>query len=144
MTKYSKNILFRLICWVQICLLLISTIGLSVDVHYCQGKVKSIGFFASAEKCEQDKIQKDCHNSAQEQITKKPCCHNFNYYFHSEELADKGAVTSDIKTYSVAQAGQVATVINLPESNRGISLIEGKAPPLKVIDRNILYNTFLL
>lgn len=67
-------------------LILISSIGISLDMHYCQGQLKSIAFLGQAKSCHTAKKMQNCHHkkdtSSKNKLTNKNdnskdnCCQN--------------------------------------------------------------------
>ncbi|WP_020569042.1 HYC_CC_PP family protein [Neolewinella persica] len=59
-------------------LVLIGSVGLSVNRHFCMEELKSVAFFGEAEKCHKDQTKKQCpfHSAAGEKVEgkKKGCC----------------------------------------------------------------------
>ncbi len=86
----------RILSLVLSMLIFISSTGFSIDLHYCQGKVKSFSFFGKAPSCHQQnkkkhckKKEKTCHStfSKQDQIGKcqKDCCSNRTFKIESND-----------------------------------------------------------
>jgi len=71
-------------------LVLVSTTGLAVDSHMCQGELKSIALFCEATECPncpENKLNKtDSDESLQ--IKKKSCCENHHSFFKSDFQCD--------------------------------------------------------
>ncbi len=59
-------------------LVLIGSVGLPVNRHFCMGELKSVGIFGEAEKCHKDQAEKQCpfHPAPKEEVEgkKKGCC----------------------------------------------------------------------
>jgi len=83
-------------------LMLLSSTGFSIDLHYCQGNVKSFSFFGKAKSCHVEvneshcsKKKKACHMTApsmeQEQSgdCKKDCCSNKSFEISPDIDAEK-------------------------------------------------------
>lgn len=76
--------------------MLISSIGISVDVHYCKDEFKSFAFFGEAKSCHETKAKSTCHHtkmaSANEDAQNKDsnkkadCCHNDHHTFENLDL----------------------------------------------------------
>lgn len=143
MLNSTTKIWFRSVCYLQILLILMSTIGLALDIHYCKGEVKSIGIFASAEKCCIDEEPAHCEDNTETHIAKKSCCENTAYYFHNDEPAQQTSAVSAVNQYS-AIVFPVMVVNHYPAVAEVISLPEGKDPPIGIKDLNILYSSFLI
>jgi len=82
----------RLVAFFLAFLMFFTSIGYSMDVHYCGGEIQSIGFFGKTEACQMHKeINKEvkqtcchalevkeavCHQSKKDVVEEKDCCHN--------------------------------------------------------------------
>lgn len=82
-------------------LMLFSSVGFSMDVHFCGGKIENIGFFGKAEECimmKEAKAEKEKHaccgskekvishcskNDLESEVIKGKCCHNENFVLQS-------------------------------------------------------------
>ena len=79
-------------------LVLLSSTGFSIDLHYCQGQMKSFSLFGKAKSCHEQmekghckKKKKACHAPLQDQIEKckKDCCSNKTIKVESNDDAKK-------------------------------------------------------
>ena len=81
-------------------LVFVSSTGFSIDLHYCQGQIKSFSLIREAESCHQKaekehckKQQKPCHaaqsNSDELGKCKKNCCSNKTIKVESNDDAKK-------------------------------------------------------
>jgi len=61
-------------------LVLVGSVGLPVNRHFCMGELKSVAIFGEAEKCHKDQAKKQCpfHAAPKEQVEgrKKGCCND--------------------------------------------------------------------
>lgn len=76
----QTSILKRVTSILLAALMLISTIGISVDIHYCGGKIKSVGIFAPAEKCKAEMQETGCKPEVEKGIQSTPCCANKQFF----------------------------------------------------------------
>lgn len=113
-TKFSHKALALFMAF----LMFSSSIGFSMDMHYCGDELKSFSFFGEAEACEMmhpkqekkcnhscckssKKEIKSCHNSG---ITKGNCCHNERF------VIDNGGEL-EIAHFSLEQFQQVLVAV---------------------------------
>ena len=85
----NKITSYRIISLCMAFLLLVSSSGISMDVHFCQGKFKRANIFSKAKTCEQvnacmkkcGKEVKTCHSkdSNTEDGDHKGCCNNESF-----------------------------------------------------------------
>lgn len=77
---------YRVIALIMAILIGVTSISFSMDMHFCQGNLKSINFFGKAKDCHALKkkapkhchtIRTDCHsNFGNEKLSRKACCSN--------------------------------------------------------------------
>ena len=145
--------------FVLIPLLLVSTIGFSLEIHFCGGEVKSVGLF-EAEPCEmeneklsteefaqlppchqkmylanQEKKEKDGFNQDQ-------CCHNEQIIFETED--GEKQISLDPTEVDRVQAVLIYTALDLHlfSTKRAVLGEEDYKPPLPHQDRSVLYQVF--
>ena len=143
-TIIRNRIWFRFLCASQGVLFLLFSMGLSLDVHYCQGNIKSIGIYTTAEKCSNEMETLNCIDHSDPAITKTPCCSNKHFSYQSGDAEN----TSNLVNI---QASPSVTIIQSSDCLKtDVLLLEDvmsfndKDPPLVVKDLNILYDTFLI
>lgn len=57
------------------CLILVSSMGLALNVHYCHGRISSVAFaYKKAEPCNGHKDEKKAHACGVEKDSQKKCC----------------------------------------------------------------------
>lgn len=137
-------------------LVLVSSTGFSIDLHYCQGKVKSFSFFGEAQSCHQpakvshcSKKRKACHapisDQTQVEDCKKNCCTNQTLTIASNEEA-KQLESSEI----TAQDHSKQLLPILLYNPKWLSTYKTKSPYLNhippLLNKNLrlLIQTFLL
>lgn len=84
-------------------LMLLTTVSISVDLHYCQGRIKSFNFAGKAKNCHEIAASRSCphHASAKQEtargccLQKKGCCSNKT--LHAQLLQDRFQASSDFK-----------------------------------------------
>lgn len=118
-------------------LLLLSTLTWTVDAHLCMGRTMDVAFFTKAETCGMGMLL--------DEGLENHCCDNETVVFVGQD---------DLKTSSIAVDLQERTFfvehtpcyINLEGSALLPIVLNGYPPPenVGVIDRNILYETFLI
>ena len=79
---------YRIINCFLAALMLFTSLGLNVDMHFCQGTLKSISLFGKAPSCHQLATKPSCHSAEKSSCTanmtldnvkkscKKGCCNN--------------------------------------------------------------------
>ncbi len=68
---------------------LLSTFGVSLDLHLCQGKIKTFSFLGDAQKCAEMDENTQCESpDFAEAIQKKKCCSDANIYAQASFQTD--------------------------------------------------------
>ena len=146
---------YRLIALTMAFLMLFSSVGFSIDMHYCQGKLKSFSFFGEAKNCHEMAKEKACphHQKKIEQeatktcsIDKKDCCQNKTLHFQCHQ--DQQIQASDLVLSQLSQQFVVAFVAvffknNFTETTAKSSYTHYK-PPIIPRDISVLFESFLL
>lgn len=89
-------------------LILISSFGILLDIHYCGGKIKSIGFFTDAPSCE---MQED--NCSQEDLcdhmafSKTSCCSDDLVFSTLDPQADQAEQIMDLSSAAVVPLSSI-------------------------------------
>jgi len=91
----SNSIPYRVIAMTMALLMFFTSFGFSVDMHYCQGQLKTVNFFGKAKSCyEVGKGMKNCPNHADKNenvksegpaTNKKSCCNNNTVHFQNDQ-----------------------------------------------------------
>lgn len=154
MNKISYT--YRFIALTLAFLMLFTSVGFAVDMHYCQGKLKSVSFFGKAKTCHEmsdTASMKNCphHQKIMEQkegcsIDKKDCCSNKTVYFQSDQ--DQQVQTSDFVVSKQLQQFVIAYVAafftnDFSIESDAVSFVLYK-PPLISRDIYVLVQSFLL
>ena len=119
-------------------LLLLSTITWTVDTHFCMGRTMDVAFFAKADTCGMEMLL--------DEGLENHCCDHETVVLEGQD---------DLKTTNVADdvLQQVFVALNTTPFNTSLYgnefhpiVLTGYPPPEDawVIDRNILYETFLI
>jgi len=62
-------------------LVLLTSTGVLVNLHYCLGNLKSVGIYAEAIKCSGARCNEQNHGNESTRITKHSCCQNSQIAF---------------------------------------------------------------
>ncbi len=132
-------------------IVLVSSIGLTTDRHFCGGQIKSYSLFGKAKTCYElvnKETQLSCVNSEINRydglaITKTPCCESKTKRFQID--ADTSLSTTDfsptqVQSFIVA----FATVFNMSSLPRICVDYLNYKPPLIFRDVLVLIQSFLL
>jgi hypothetical protein len=74
-------------------LILVTSVGYAIDMHFCQGDLKSYSFFGKAKNChEGEQVNVTCHHhkkisskSEETRLLKKNCCSNKTLHFQLQQ-----------------------------------------------------------
>ena len=91
----SASFTYRIIALTMAFLMFFASVGFTVDMHYCQGKLKTFSFFGKAKSChDMGEGMKDCPFHAKMKtadksdgntIHKKGCCSNKTLHFQADD-----------------------------------------------------------
>ena len=135
-------------------LLLVSTTGLSIDMHFCQDQLKSISFIGKATSCHEKQSSSTCHNTKNSCQHKSDCenkndgddcCHNediviekTNFDATSQQIAVNHEIQFDFL------AAYVSVFVFNYTFDRKTQPFKNYKTPLPDRDIRILYQTFII
>lgn len=152
----SISSIYRIIALSMASLMFLTSIGFSVDIHYCQGHLKSFNFFGKAKNCyelanaptpcekHENRIPQQKDNGSS--IDKKECCHN--KLFHTLTDQNKEIQTSEFILSQQLQQFVVAYVVtffinDFSQESTTADYVHYKSP-LIARDISVLIQSFLL
>ncbi len=126
---------------------LFTSTGFSIDMHYCQNELKSVAFFGEAESCHSEKMGTECpnHKSMSSTHDEDDCCHNETIILKS----DNDLVTMDFADLTTHQVHFVlayvhyfiASILAPPTTELEFNLAESPPPER---DFQVLFQSFLI
>ena len=148
---------YRFIAVLMAFLMLFTSLGLSVDMHICQGHLKSFNFFGKAKSCyelaDADSM-KECTANQHKKLIKKAdgcslkqadCCQNRLLQLISDQdqevESNHFAISQPLQTFVVAF---VAVFLNETTVETDVANHVSYIPPLIQKDIYVLLETFLL
>ena len=87
----SRSLTYRAISMILALLVAISSTGMNLQLHYCQGHFAGIDLFADSGGCSQKIGKKSCSKRADTNDSKKNCCENEQV---SLDILDHEVITS--------------------------------------------------
>lgn len=147
---------YRLFALTMAFLMFFTSVGLSVDMHYCQGKLKTFNFFGKAKSChDMGEGMKNCPSHAKMKkanesdgstINKKDCCSNKIFHFQSDQdqpsQVDNAIVLSSQLPYFVIAFVEIFINSSVVETDKpSFALYKS---PLIPRDIYVLLETYLL
>jgi hypothetical protein len=131
-----------------------SSTGYAIDLHYCQGHLKTFSFFGKAKNChELKKKNPTCHHSKKQHkqqnnqsIDKsaKDCCHNHTVKVEADDHT-KLLQDADIEIQTTDWNIPLNTPINIILKKSGANeLTKVYKPPLILRNMQVLFEVFLL
>ena len=155
MSRNSKS--YKISAFLLAFLMLSSSVGFSLDLHYCQGNFKNLAFFKQAETCHDlakkassehcKKMQKPCHKK---DITKSgvecenSCCsHNTILIEADTDLFSAKIIKTDFLSTDFIVAFVYSFITNYSSAEYANKYILYK-PPLPDKDLSVLYQSFLI
>ena len=150
------SITYRIIALTMACLMFFTSVGITVDMHYCQGKLKTFNFFGKAKSCHDiGEGMKDCpfhakmktaNKSDGNTISKKGCCSNKTFHIQSDQdqqcQVDNAVIVSAELEYFVIAFVEIFLKSAVPETEN--PAYAAYKPPLIPRDIYVLLETYLL
>lgn len=147
---------YRLLAFGLACLMLASSLNISIDMHYCKGELKSIALFGKAKSChEPAKNKKICphHQKLQkegneEALAKKDCCKNRGLHINAD--IDEQVKVQELSAESRISLQFAVAFLNAFGAENAfkpatkLPVFERYKPPLISRDIPVLNESFLL
>lgn len=152
----STSITYRIFAITMALLIFITSVGFSVDMHYCQGQLKTFNLFGKAKSCHDiGEGMKDCPQHKQiaevglqhgSMISNKGCCSNKLHHFQSDQdqqyKVDKTiTLTPTLECFTIAF---VASFLSVTVTATDNPIYAHYKPPNISRDIYVLLETFLL
>lgn len=135
-------------------LMFITSASFVLDMHFCQGQLKSVNFFGKAKNChEMAAAMSSCphHQNSLKQAKKgcameqKGCCQNKTLTFQAdqdqERISSEFTLNIPLQQFAVAWLISFGTSLNVENSQTAYQLYR---PPLISRDIYVLHESFLL
>lgn len=146
---------YRIIALILALLMLSTSVSFALDVHYCGGQLKSVGFFTSAKACSGEMktaTGPSCRHTdgsihtAQASLQQKKCCQNRT--LHVESAQDRITQSNDLALSKPLQQFVAAFVqaffnIHVDSAFQSVPFAQYR-PPLIPRDIPVLIQSFLL
>jgi len=137
--------------------MLFTSLGFTLDMHYCQDQLKSTSLFGKAETCYEmaglnpvkkcsPKLMQEAQNEGQS-IHQKDCCHNSTLHFQADQNQDIKTIvdvelTSQAKQFITAYVAVFYAPSTLIQCDQ--LSFAGYSPPLISRDYSVLFQSFLI
>ncbi|MDX1683816.1 MAG: hypothetical protein R3275_01205 [Saprospiraceae bacterium] len=132
----------------------ITSMGLSIDLHYCSGELKSVAVIGKAKNCHELAKKAHCKHHHSAQIIekscdgdKKNCCSNESLYLQNDQdLFQNSQKAEHSQTDTEKYDSQILSVslFNHSETFDPETVITKPDPPPVTIDRVIRFQNFRL
>ena len=152
----SASITYRTIAFSMAFLMFFTSVGITVDMHYCNGKLKTFSFFGKAKSCHDiGEGMIDCpfhckmklaNKSDSNNFSKKDCCSNKTLYLQSDQdqqnQVDNAVVVSQqLQQFAIVFVAIVLNTSVLETEKPSYALYR---PPLIPMDIYVLLETYLI
>ena len=149
----ANSLSYRITAISMALLLLLSSTGFSMDMHFCQSHLSGISFLGKAKSCHEmqsssscQKKKMDCnHKENATQDKKDNCCQNNSIVI---EKSDVDATITPVATVQDIQSKFVAALLAVYVFNYSVEVdfqsYELYKPPLPDRDILVFYQTFLI
>lgn len=150
----QPNSTYRFLALSLAFLMFTTSVGFAVDMHYCQGQLKSVSFLGKAKTCHDivdaapmkncphhKKMMKKNNNCSAD---KKDCCDNKTMHFQSDQ--DQAVQTLDFTNKHVQQfiVAYVTAFFNNHLFETDSPSFNDYKPPIVLMDIPVLGQSFLL
>ncbi len=148
---HSINKTYRIISLTLALLIFISSVGFSIDMHYCQGQLKSISFVGKAKSCHEmdapSAMQNCPHHKKMlaDKTDKKGCCDDRTVLVQSD--IDKNLQNAEIHTSPQLEQCIIAYVSVFLLGNQLAHSTPNYThykPPILIRDIPVLIQSFLI
>lgn len=152
---YSQS--YKFFAFLLALLMLITSAGFSLDLHYCQGNLKNLAFFKEAKSCHElaekatsehcKKMQKPCqknNDTISKDVCEKSCCsHNTILVEAETDIFSTKIINTDnlSSDFIVAFVYTFGTTYSSTEYSNKYNLYK---PPLPDKDLSVLFQSFLI
>jgi hypothetical protein len=146
------NLSHRISAMFMATLMLLSTIGFSMDIHFCQGNIAGIRTLGQTDGCCNQQSHNDktntrikCADKSNSIDKKGNCCHNEHLVIYKVDLE---APALQLTTTQAVQLNVLATPLqvwnlNMP-TKKGINAYEIYHPTIPDKDIQVLFQRFLI
>ena len=144
--------------------ILFSSFGFTIDVHYCKGEIKSIGFLSQAEACEmanssneidenlppchqkklREKLEKEKRSENSNGLIKGHCCHNETFIFESNQEIEENAVEIISPDLQLVMIACIFCDYSFFSQTTSEPVYAEYDPPRIRQDFSVLYQSFLI
>lgn len=148
-----KGLIHRITATFMALLMLLSSTGFSMDVHYCQDQLKGVSLIGKAKTCHDKpdspachKAKKSCdHKNGTSKVDEKNCCHNESIVIEkSVDEATNAQIAALTDLNLDFAAAFVAVYIYSFHIESDYQSFEDYKPPLPDRDFQLIYQTFLI
>jgi len=150
------NRTYRLISLTLALMIFTSSVGLTIDLHYCGGELKSTSFIGNAKSCHDiaiAKSNKSCRHhqktiKTEDKISSNPkdCCENKTQRYQLDD--DRNIVISDINISTIStdfiHAFIFVFALNINSYENKTESFNDYHPPIISRDFSVLFQNFLL
>lgn len=140
--------------------ILFSSLGFSVDVHFCKGEAKSINLFGEAEACDMGGIDENlppCHQKKLKELKslienthhengdlKSICCYNETFNFEANQEIEEQKLDISSHDFQLVMVACILCDYSFFVDEEHSPSYSNYDPPLIRQDFSVLYQTFLI
>lgn len=148
----AKSYIHKVLALLLASLILVTSTGISMDMHFCQNQIKSISLIGEANACHEKPSLPPCHQSTSTtnktgfDVHHDDCCHNSKVVIEktsTHALPHSTLLSKDV-SYDFVIAFISIFVHKAPVENRQQKAWLFPKPPLISTNFQILYQTFLI
>ena len=149
----QPKFIYRTTALLMAFLMFFTSVGFSIDMHFCRGQLKSVNLLGKAKSCHVvGAAMKNCPHHQQAQtavnktIKKKDCCENQLKYFHLDQDQQQNTASFSLSSLSSLQfiVVNLSTYSSTSFSNQEVTTDHLYKPPVLFRDIPVLFANFLL
>lgn len=146
----GNKILYPIFSVLLAVLLAFSSIGVSINIHRCNGNIYSVGFYTNAPVCEMEHnfdeelshLDGTCNPSAIKNISAQSCCDQTQIYELLDISSQNSQTDYSFEFIDFLTIQQFPQVILQEFSNRKV--FPFRSPPKRTMNRSVLYECFII
>jgi len=143
---------YRIFAFIMAIMMFATSVNLAIDMHYCQGQLKSVSFFGKAKNCHEIMAQSSCPHHQKMMVEKEGCSKDDKNCCESKSIqieSDNDQIHSVSKIVNNQELQQFVVVFvqvffQNVSIEKTINLFTSYKSPQITRDTYVLFETFLL
>lgn len=125
-------------------ILLLTSIGLKVNTHVCQGSLKSIGLFVKAKACSTMGESSCTNKSHADGFNRKPCCTDMSFMTPVSKYETNQFTTSETKGITDKVFFKILAVLRTQSNTPSMVMFKDDPPDIGNQNVQTMFQVFLI